>query len=61
MTSQSAAGILGAIVAIAVLAAAVHYGPIGQFGRPAKARVAAQSPLAVQAAPAVTAPAAGSH
>lgn len=56
MTSQSAAGILGAIVAIAVLAAAVHYGPIGQFGKSAKARVAAQPPLQAAAAPA-----AGSH
>ena len=36
MTSQSFAGLLAAIVAIAVLAAAVYYGPIGQFGKPPK-------------------------
>jgi hypothetical protein len=32
MDSQKIAGILGAIVAAAVLAAAVAYGPIGQLG-----------------------------
>lgn len=36
MTSQSAAGLLGAIVAFVALAAAVYYGPIGQFGKPPK-------------------------
>jgi hypothetical protein len=60
MTSQSVAGILGAIVAIAVLAVAVHYGPIGQFGK----STAAPPPVAVLPAPAVPPPAApspGSH
>jgi hypothetical protein len=36
MNSEKVAGILGAIVAVAVLAAAVVYGPIGQFGKPQK-------------------------
>jgi hypothetical protein len=36
MDSQKIAGILGAIVAAAVLAAAVAYGPIGQLGKPQK-------------------------
>jgi hypothetical protein len=48
MTSQSIAGVLGAIVACLVLIAAVAYGPIGQFGKPAKA---VQQPVAAPAAP----------
>jgi hypothetical protein len=36
MDSQKIAGILGAIVAAAALAAAVAYGPIGQLGKPQK-------------------------
>ena len=36
MNSQSVAGILGAIVASIVLVVAIAYGPIGQFGKPAK-------------------------
>ena len=50
MTSQSVAGILAAIVAAVVLAVAFAYGPIGQFGKPAKV----QQP--VQAAPVAPAP-----
>ena len=50
MTSQSVAGILAAIVAAVVLLVAFAYGPIGQFGKPAKV----QQP--VQAAPAAPAP-----
>ena len=34
MNSQKIAGILGTIVAAAVLAAAVAYGPIGHLGKP---------------------------
>jgi hypothetical protein len=34
MTSESVAGVLGAIVAAAVLVVAFAYGPIGQFGKP---------------------------
>jgi hypothetical protein len=53
MTSQSVAGFLGGIIALAVLAAAVVYGPIGQFGKPVQP-AAVQQP--VQAAPAAPAP-----
>lgn len=52
MTSQSVGGILGAIVAAAVLMAAIYFGPIGQFGKPAKPAVAQPAP----AAPAAPAP-----
>ncbi|TAI64431.1 hypothetical protein CWO89_19030, partial [Bradyrhizobium sp. Leo170] len=45
MTSQSVGGLLGAIVAVIVLGAAVVYGPIGQMGKPAKPP-AAQPPAA---------------
>ena len=55
MTSQSFAGLLGTIVAIVVLGAAVYYGPIGQFGKPPKPAPVAQ-PAAQSAAPAATAP-----
>jgi hypothetical protein len=34
MNSQKIAGILGTIVAVGVLAAAVAFGPIGQLGKP---------------------------
>jgi hypothetical protein len=36
MSSESVGGILGAIVAVIVLALAVVFGPIGQFGKPPK-------------------------
>jgi hypothetical protein len=36
MMSQSVAGLLAAIIAAVVLVAAFAYGPIGQFGKPAK-------------------------
>jgi hypothetical protein len=54
MTSQSVAGVLGALVAAAVLVAAFLYGPLGQFGKPAKP-AAVQQPMA-QPAPAAPAP-----
>jgi hypothetical protein len=53
MSSESVGGILGAIVAATVLAVAVVFGPIGQYGkppRPAKAEPAAAAP-AIPAAP----------
>jgi hypothetical protein len=50
MNSQSVAGILGAIIASIVLVAAIIYGPIGQFGKPAKP-VGVQPAQAVPAAP----------
>jgi hypothetical protein len=34
MSSESLGGILGAIVAVIVLAVAVVFGPIGQYGKP---------------------------
>jgi len=50
MTSQSVAGVFGTIVAVAVLAAAFVYGPLGQLGKPVRpARV--DQPM-VQQAPA---------
>ena len=36
MDSQKVAGILGAIIASAVLVIAIAYGPIGQTGKPQK-------------------------
>jgi hypothetical protein len=36
MDSEKVAGILGAIIASAVLVIAIAYGPIGQFGKPQK-------------------------
>jgi hypothetical protein len=36
MDSEKVAGILGAIVAAAVLVIAIAYGPIGQIGKPQK-------------------------
>ncbi|HLZ06551.1 MAG TPA: hypothetical protein VKR55_30950 [Bradyrhizobium sp.] len=40
MTSHSLANVLGWIVLVVVLAAAVFYGPLGQFGKPQPAQVA---------------------
>jgi hypothetical protein len=54
MTSQSFAGLLGTIAAIAVLGAAVYYGPIGQFGKPPKPAAIAQP--AAQPGPAAPVP-----
>lgn len=57
MTSQSWAGLLGTIVAVVALAAAVYYGPIGQFGKPPpKPAPAAQPAEQVPAAPAPRGP-----
>ena len=54
MTSQSFAGVLGALVAAAVLVAAFVYGPLGQFGKPARPAVV-QQPMA-QPAPVAPTP-----
>lgn len=51
MTSHSLANVLGWIVLVVVLVAAVYYGPLGQFGKP-KPAPAVQQP----AAPASPAP-----
>jgi hypothetical protein len=50
MKSQSVGSLLGAIVAVIVLGAAVVYGPIGQMGKPPKPAVV-QQPAAAQPAP----------
>jgi len=52
MSSESVGGILGAIVAVIVLAVAVIFGPIGQYGKPPKA----EKPAAAAPAPAEPAP-----
>jgi hypothetical protein len=54
MDSEKVAGILGAIVAAAVLALAFVYVPIGQIGKPAK-QIKVEQP-AKPAAPAVRGP-----
>jgi hypothetical protein len=57
MNSQSVAGLLGAIVAAIVMVAAIYYGPIGQFGKPARPANNVQQPApALQPAPAAPAP-----
>ena len=56
MTSQSVGGLLGAIVAVIVLGAAVVYGPIGQMGKPPKPPAPEQPAAAAQPAPAEPAP-----
>ncbi len=56
MTSESVGGVLGAIVGSAVLVVAIAYGPIGQFGKPAKPAVQPAAVQPVPAAPAVRGP-----
>ena len=57
MTSESVAGILGAIIGAIVLVVAIALGPIGQFGKTAKPPASTQAPApAVQAAPAPRGP-----
>lgn len=55
MNSGSVASVLGAIIAVVVLGAAVVYGPLGQLGKPPKP-VAAQPQPAAQPTPAAAAP-----
>jgi hypothetical protein len=55
MSSESLAGILGAIIASIVLVVAIAYGPIGQFGKPPARPASVQQPLA-QPAPAAKGP-----
>jgi hypothetical protein len=54
MNSESFAGVLGGIIAVIALVAAIYYGPIGQFGKPKAPPAAAQAPGS--AAPAVKGP-----
>jgi hypothetical protein len=57
MSSQSVAGLLGAIVASIVMVVAIAYGPIGQYGKPAKPATFQQpAPGPVPAAPAARGP-----
>ena len=52
MNSQSVAGLLGAIVASIVMVVAIAYGPIGQYGKPAKPASIQQSAPALSVPPA---------
>jgi hypothetical protein len=56
MTSHSLANVLGWIVLLVVLAAAVFYGPLGQFGKPKQPAAVAQPTQTAPAAPAVKGP-----
>jgi len=58
MRSESVGGICGVIVAAIVLAVAVVFGPIGQFGKPPKPKAIQPAPAAapVPAAPAPRGP-----
>lgn len=56
MSSESIGGIFGAIVAVIVLAMAVAFGPIGQFGKPPAKPAAAEQPAPAAPAPATPAP-----
>lgn len=56
MDSEKLAGILGAIVASAVLVIAIAYGPIGQIGKPPNPAQKAEQPAQPAAPPAVRGP-----
>lgn len=56
MTSQSIGGVLGAIVAAVVLAAAFYYVPVGPFAKPVPAKVEAPAAETAPAAPAPRGP-----
>ena len=51
MESEKIAGILGAIVASAVLVIAIAYGPIGQIGKPQKPAQKVEQPAQPVTAP----------
>jgi hypothetical protein len=46
MNSESVAGVLGAIIAAAVLVVAIIYGPIGKTGNPQKQTPKIEQPVA---------------
>jgi hypothetical protein len=56
MTAQSIGGVLGAIVAAVVLAAAFYFVPVGPFAKPAKVDVQTQPVQTVPVAPAPRGP-----
>jgi hypothetical protein len=49
MNSESVAGVLAAIIASLVLVIAIAYGPIGQYGKPAKPPQKVEQPPAAGA------------
>lgn len=51
MNSEKVAGILGAIIASAILVIAIAYGPIGQIGKPAQKVQKVEQPAPPVAAP----------
>jgi hypothetical protein len=51
MDSEKVAGILGAIVAVAVLAIAIAYGPMGQIGKSQTQPQSAEQPAQPAPAP----------
>ncbi len=51
MTSESIAGIFGAIVAVAVLVVAFAFGPLGQYGKPQRAPAKIEQPASAQPVP----------
>jgi hypothetical protein len=55
MDSEKVAGILGAVIASAILVIAIAYGPIGQIGKPAQKAQKVDAP-APAATPAVKGP-----
>jgi hypothetical protein len=56
MTSHSFANVLGWIVLVVVLGAAVYYGPLGQFGKPQAATVAPAAQPTPEPTPTVKGP-----
>jgi hypothetical protein len=56
MTSHSLANVLGWLVLVVVLAAAVFYGPLGQLGKPPSAKVVQPAQPAAPVAPAPRGP-----
>jgi len=56
MTSHSLANVLGWIVLVVVLGAAVFYGPLGQFGKPKPAQIVQPAQPAPAPTPAVKGP-----
>ena len=56
MNSERVAGILGAIIACAVLVVAFAFGPVGQIGKPAKPPQKVEAPKPPPSAPPVRGP-----
>jgi hypothetical protein len=56
MDSEKVAGILGAIIASAILVVAIAYGPIGQIGKPAPKVQKTEQPAPAAAPPPVRGP-----